>query len=173
MLSNVLETASKCTFAMQSNLRTLWKWFALVSFAASFVVHVAAVLQALALNEIEVLCAVALAVLGQPIVDAGLRHRAIGGEKRPELALWYRWSTWRAALRYVPVAWRIFGLPFWLVYMPAVFFGGQLRLIEISRAAALSALPAAWFFHEYICLAFVIPNRNAILSAAGHPEAAQ
>ena len=88
------------------------------------------------------------------------------------MALWYRWSTWREALRYVPIAWRVFGLPFYLIYMPAMFLGAILGLIGLPQFVGLSVLPSAFSFHHYICLAFVAPNRPAILAAVGHPQAA-
>jgi len=99
-----------------------------------------------------------------------------------------------AGLRYIPVAWRIFGLPFWYLYMPATFFwhmshmmgqlhevNGEFVLTEHGRALkTLTATQAAaaranefllasvvllgFLLAHFLLLRFIVPNRDKILA---------
>jgi len=67
----------------------------------------------------------------------------------------------------MPLGWRIFGLPLYLIYAPLAFLGGgRFWAHEIG----ISVIPAMAFLADYVCLAFVIPNRRAILAAVGHEQ---
>ena len=106
----------------QSPLMT-WRTVALILFWASLLFHLAAVAGLVSLQLWMAFGIPLPFILSQLITQPQMRHAPVGKGRRPQHALWYRWSTWRVALRYVPLGWRAFGLPLYLIYAPLMFFG--------------------------------------------------
>jgi membrane protease YdiL (CAAX protease family) len=94
---------------------------ALVLFVGLAALHIAVLLGFPAPSAVSAFTIFPFVFAGQLIAIHGLNGgtlRSSRGKFNPVRKL----RLGLAGLRYIPVAWRLFGLPFWYLYMPATFF---------------------------------------------------
>lgn len=174
-------------------------WIALILFAGLGILHVAALLRLVAPPVAAVFATFPIVMFGQIVMIAGLNGGRLWSDGR-RLSMSQTLRGGLAALRRIPLGWRIFGLTFWYLYMPMTFFtrlvgagetvtkeAGQLLLIERGRVIrvlteeeafvmrgdeflAASVIFIGFAFAHFVCLRYLIPSRTEIISEVGVAE---
>ena len=169
---------------------------ALILFAGLGVLHVAVLLRVIAPPVGAVFATFPIVMFGQIVMIAGFNGgRLWAAGTRLSMSQALRGGL--AALRRIPLGWKVFGLPFWYLYMPITFFSrlvgaegtvteeaGQLLLTDRGRVIrglteeeafvmrgdeflAASVIFIGFALAHFVCLRYVIPNRTEIVSEVG------
>jgi hypothetical protein len=72
------------------------------------------------------------------------------------------WKYAFASLKFIPVPWRVFGLAFWYIYMPAA----AIISFNLNNHPAFAGLvTAAFSLVHFLSFRFVLPQRDLIIQS--------